>query len=117
MPLLTLCSYPGCRRPIPFGTKYCEKHKNTKREENRKSATERGYTYQWKKAAKAFLAQHPLCAECERQGRLTLATDVDHIKPHRGNQKLFWDRSNWQPLCHSCHSRKTAAEDGGFGNA
>ncbi|WP_186318376.1 HNH endonuclease, partial [Bacillus pumilus] len=24
--------------------------------------------------------------------------------------------SNWQPLCASCHNRKTAKEDGGFGN-
>jgi 5-methylcytosine-specific restriction protein A len=30
---------------------------------------------------------------------------------------LFWDRSNWQGLCHPCHSAKTATEDGGFGNA
>lgn len=30
---------------------------------------------------------------------------------------LFWDRTNWQGLCKQCHSRKTAAEDGGFGNA
>jgi 5-methylcytosine-specific restriction protein A len=29
---------------------------------------------------------------------------------------LFWNRSNWQSLCHSCHSRKTASEDGGWGN-
>jgi 5-methylcytosine-specific restriction protein A len=30
---------------------------------------------------------------------------------------LFWDSSNWQPLCHECHSSKTAREDGGFGLA
>jgi 5-methylcytosine-specific restriction protein A len=30
---------------------------------------------------------------------------------------LFWDQSNWQPLCHTCHSKKTAREDGGFGNS
>ncbi|MEC7815831.1 HNH endonuclease signature motif containing protein [Marinobacter alkaliphilus] len=59
---------------------------------------------------------NPLCAECSRQGRITAATDVDHIIPHRGDLKLFWSRSNWQSLCHPCHSRKTAREDGGFGN-
>ncbi|WP_144469068.1 HNH endonuclease signature motif containing protein, partial [Bacillus pumilus] len=36
--------------------------------------------------------------------------------PHKGDKKLFWDSSNWQPLCASCHNRKTAKEDGGFGN-
>lgn len=43
------------------------------------------------------------------------ATDVDHIVPHKGNHELFWDRDNWQALCHHCHSVKTATEDGGWG--
>ncbi|MFC3169415.1 HNH endonuclease signature motif containing protein [Paracoccus fontiphilus] len=33
------------------------------------------------------------------------ATLVDHITPHRGNQALFWKRSNWQALCTPCHNR------------
>jgi 5-methylcytosine-specific restriction protein A len=41
---------------------------------------------------------------------------VDHIIPHKGNYKLFWDKSNWQSLCKSCHDKKTAREDGAFGN-
>ncbi|WP_308302390.1 HNH endonuclease signature motif containing protein [Bacillus sp. V5-8f] len=56
------------------------------------------------------LARLPLCVECGRPG-----TDVDHIKPHKGNQALFWDSSNWQTLCKPCHSHKTATKDGGFG--
>lgn len=27
----------------------------------------------------------------------------------------MWDEDNLQPLCHGCHSRKTALRDGGFG--
>ena len=53
---------------------------------------------------------------CEREGRLTSATEADYIKAHKGNRKLSWDRKNWQSLCKSCHSTKTASEDGGFGN-
>jgi len=41
---------------------------------------------------------------------------VDHIVPHRGDRALFWDTSNWQPLCKPHHDAKTAREDGGFGN-
>lgn len=41
---------------------------------------------------------------------------VDHIVPHKKDQKLFWRRSNWQALCKPCHDRKTATEDGGFAN-
>ena len=56
-----------------------------------------------------FLRGHPLCAECMKQGKLTPATVVDHIIPHRGDKKLFWDESNWQPLCESCHNHKTGS--------
>ena len=114
MSLMTLCKHPGCMRPIPYGEKFCDEHKNNQPKEKRKSAYARGYTKRWQRASAAFLRQHPLCAECERQGKATIATEVDHIIPHRGDQKLFWDSANWQPLCHECHSRKTATEDGGF---
>jgi len=55
------------------------------------------YTYQWRKASKEFLKKHPLCVHCEREGRLIPATEVDHIKPHGGDRKLFWNKNNWQP--------------------
>lgn len=44
-------------------------------------------------------------------GRYVRATVVDHIKPHRGDQRLFWDEDNWQALCKECHDRKTLTED------
>ena len=35
----------------------------------------------------------------------------ERIIPHCGDRDLFWAVKNWQALCHSCHSKKTAAED------
>lgn len=72
-------------------------------------------TPRWKKERARFLHHHPLCP-CGEQARY-----VDHVKPWRSfpedqRDAAFWDVRNWQPLCHSCHSRKTAAHDGGFGN-
>ena len=84
--------------------------------DRRPSAYARGYDARWTKARAVFLARQPLCVACEAQDKVTAATDVDHVMPHRGDQTLFWDESNWQPLCKPCHSRKTASEDGGFGN-
>ncbi len=75
----------------------------------RGSAESRGYDARWRKARKAFLQKHPLCVECYKAGRLTPATVVDHIVPHRGNQGLFWDEGNWQALCKACHDRKTGS--------
>jgi 5-methylcytosine-specific restriction endonuclease McrA len=61
------------------------------------------YSYRWDKARKAFLKQHPLCAMHQHMGQVVAATVVDHIIPHKGDTALFWDRTNWQPLCKLCH--------------
>ena len=31
------------------------------------------------------------------------ASVVDHIKPHKGDEGLFWDTKNLQSLCSICH--------------
>jgi 5-methylcytosine-specific restriction protein A len=39
-----------------------------------------------------------------------VATQTDHVRPHRGDRALFWDREgNWQSLCRTCGARKTQA--------
>lgn len=99
------------------GGRRCEKHARTEARQldaRRGSAAQRGYGYKWQKAREVFLAEHPLCVRCQARGQLKPATDVDHIVPHRGDMSLFWRRSNWQSLCHSCHSAKTAIEDSRF---
>ena len=48
-------------------------------------------------------------AECVRQGRVTPASVVDHVVPHRGDAGRFWDQDNWEALCKTCHDRKTAS--------
>lgn len=73
----------------------------------RGTAHERGYTGDWQKARKAWLLEHPLCVECEREGEFVTAIDVDHIVPHRGDRELFWDQENWQGLCKRHHWAKT----------
>lgn len=102
------CKHPGC--PLLTHETYCEFHVKL-HVNDRASANERGYSSKWQSARKRFLANHPLCKECEREGKLTQATVVDHIKPHRGDEKLFWDVSNWQPLCKKCHDKKTRTKD------
>lgn len=81
----------------------------------RETAAARGYSYRWQQASAGWLRSHPLCVHCERAGLVVAATEVDHIVPHKGDMTIFWDNTNWQSLCNSCHSTKTATEDGGFG--
>lgn len=70
----------------------------------KKTAAQRGYGYRWQQARAAFLREHPLCCFCQRAGLVVSATVVDHITAHEGDQSLFWNRSNWQALCATCHS-------------
>lgn len=79
----------------------------------RTSAASRGYGHRWRKERLAFLQINPLCKFCTQAGKVTAANVVDHIKPHKGNQELFWDTNNWQPLCKTCHdSTKARIESG-----
>lgn len=85
--------------------------------QQRAKTAARGYGSRWQKARATYLKHNPLCASCEARGVLVVATVVDHIEPHKGDQAKFWNHDNWQPLCATCHNRKTASEDGAFGNA
>lgn len=108
----TPCRHPGCAALVPYGKLYCDAHKALHPEATR-SAVKRGYGSRWQRVRRIYLQSHPLCAECMKQNppKYTKATVVDHIVPHRGNEQLFWDQSNWQPLCKPCHDKKTGNED------
>jgi len=78
------------------------------------TTAQRGYGGRWQRERLLFLAQHPLCLMCEVEGRVTAATVVDHITPHKGDYDLMWDASNWQALCPTHHnSDKQRIDKGG----
>lgn len=63
----------------------------------------------WKRIRLEHLAEEPLCRMCCNQERVTLANEVDHIKPlWEGGRE--YDRDNLQSLCSSCHIIKTTEE-------
>jgi 5-methylcytosine-specific restriction endonuclease McrA len=105
----SVCGF--CGRAHPPGER-CERgaaadrERKTRFDAKRPSARQRGYTKEWERERRAFLASHPTCVRCGDP-----ATTVDHIRPHRGDERLFWDQSNWQPLCSHCHNAwKQASE-------
>lgn len=109
------CSYPGC--PELTDSRFCEEHgkKEAARYEkyDRDPATRKRYGRAWKRIRDRYIAAHPLCAECKRQGMLTPATEVHHILPlARGGTH---DRSNLMSLCTSCHSTITAKDGDRWG--
>ena len=90
----------ACGHRVPGGTLCeCQRRKKAEADKRRPSARQRGYDTAWQKESRAFLGRNPTCKMC-----CAPSVVVDHIKPHRGNRTLFWDRSNWQALCRRCHS-------------
>jgi len=74
------------------------------------TTTERGYGWQWQKLRLRILARDQYrcqCAECKAEGRITVATDVDHIVEREDGGSD--DPSNLQAMGHECHKRKTQA--------
>lgn len=127
------CRHAGCRTLVRDGGCYCQAHKRAVKKEadsRRGSSTQRGYGYKWQQAREGYLRSHPFCVEHERRSDLVQATVVDHKVPHKLDEAmesgdaaritkakaLFWDSNNWQSLCKECHDKKTAREDGAFGN-
>lgn len=84
-------------------------------DKTRGTAHQRGYNSRWRKRREGYLKENPLCVVCLKEYRPVPANIVDHVIPHKGNQTLFWDETNWQSLCKTHHDIKTAKEDGGFG--
>jgi 5-methylcytosine-specific restriction protein A len=57
-----------------------------------------------------ILCNEPLCRHCQAKGRVTAATEIDHIIPlSKGGT---YDDGNLQPLCKPCHEAKTARDCG-----
>lgn len=130
MPISPLkpCASPRCSARALPGARWCAVHRPLHvalaveaaraHDARRGTAAERGYDGRWRKARATFLARRRWrCAGYQVENCTQPASVVDHKTPHRGNQVLFWDTANWQPLCKRCHDRKTATEDGGFRGA
>lgn len=78
----------------------------------RPSAAARGYGSKWKTERAVFLAK-PENHQCACGAR---ANTVHHRQAHKGDQRLFWDRKNWAPVCTRCNASECAKNEGGFGN-
>jgi len=94
------CRHPHCPELVNAGEVYCPAHRPV-----RKNASAY-YDRRWQKVRALYLSKHPLCADCEKNGRLTPATDVHHIvKPGDGGND---SENNLMGLCRPCHSARTA---------
>ena len=83
----------------------CIRIRSRARDDDRPSASARGYGVAWRRIRAAHLRDEPDCAFCG-----ATATEVDHIE--RRSDGGSDDRSNLRSLCKPCHSRRTAVQVG-----
>jgi 5-methylcytosine-specific restriction endonuclease McrA len=70
-----------------------------------------GYGYAWSKLSAFIIGRDPICTV---PGCTKPSTQADHIIARRKGGTD--DPENLRGMCHPHHARKTAMEDGGFGN-
>jgi 5-methylcytosine-specific restriction protein A len=101
------CSCPGC--PNLTDSRYCVDHRSLDLEYASGSRNSFYVSSEWRKARKAYLEEHPLCAWCGQPAKI-----VDHIAPIRTGGALL-DERNFQSLCVGCHTRKSIKEGSRYG--
>jgi 5-methylcytosine-specific restriction protein A len=100
------CGVNGCRTLVHDGGSRCAAHP---RESWTKVKPVKRITGRRLQAMRAALfTRAPLCAECQRQNRIALATQRDHIIPLA--EGGLDDETNEQGLCDECHDAKSKRE-------
>ena len=99
------CSYPGC--PNLTDGQYCEQHRKYARQQydryERAPHTASKYGRAWHRIRARYVAAHPLCEQCLKEGRITPVEEVHHIVPiSKGGTHA---EDNLMSLCQSCHTK------------
>lgn len=104
------CSHPGC--PELINARFCDAHAEVEerryRTYQRDPKINRRYGRAWRTIRAAYVAEHPLCEDCQANDKLTPVAEVHHNVPleHGGTH----DHSNLRSLCKPCHSRQSAKD-------
>jgi 5-methylcytosine-specific restriction protein A len=107
------CKHHGCGQLVRDGSGYCANHQRprsgTFADRARGSRHERGYGAEWERQRKqALMRDAGLCQPCRQQGRISVAKQVDHIRPKAAGGTD--DLDNLQSICVACHQAKTDRE-------
>lgn len=116
----TPCRYPGCAVILPKSG-FCDKHQHAApdpaREYDRRrhndpdlaAAARFRNSPKWRRISRAFLSEHPMCADPfgthARAGNTASAQDVHHITPIVAAPEMADQWENLMALCRRCHNR------------
>lgn len=109
------CRKPGCHALHGNASGYCDTHqlaaKRERWDDDRGTASQRGYGAHWRKVRDAILRRYPLC---QAEGCTQAATVVHHRDEDPGNNAA----DNLMAMCRACHERHHGrqAQGGGGGS-
>jgi 5-methylcytosine-specific restriction protein A len=111
-PLNTECKEYQCRNPKTHRSAFCVEHGGGTTDKGKANSKLYGQKA-WANIRTRQLSKHPLCAKCNNEGKVTAATTVDHVFPHRRDTAAF-KVNLFQSLCTACHTLKTQDENKGI---
>lgn len=98
------CASFPCRSMAEAGSAYCGEHRPPRAPKE----TDPFYlSVRWRRFRAWYLSKHPLCQQCEKEGRLTPARMVDHIVALKDGGAPTSEANSFS-ICFKCHSIKTA---------
>jgi len=110
----------GCYKMVDnYG--YCELHSNQKKElpehkfrkpfENAERPNKELYQdKRWYAIRRDLVREGATCMYCGASSGKENRLEVHHIQRPKGNEDLFFNRSNLLVICHKCHLRITGRE-------
>jgi 5-methylcytosine-specific restriction protein A len=87
--------------------------RDTHRQDSRQLTNKLYKGKRWRRLRNTQLTKQPFCQCPEHEGRYVEADIVDHIKPHRGDLRLFYDPDNLQSMTKHCHDSYKQKLEGG----
>ena len=96
---------------MPISSKKIQPHWVPKREKHQRIVDNSAFYNggKWRRFARFYKDKHPVCDQCETEGRVGPADVADHIiRIEEGGEK--YDERNIQSLCNTCHNRKSGRE-------
>lgn len=107
---------PGVRS-LPWTIAYAPKDERERDRFRDKQQWRKWYrTARWRALRKAVLIRDSLT--CQRCGHIEPDTSnlvANHKRPHRGDERLFWDERNVETVCKPCHDGPIQSEERAFG--
>lgn len=114
---IRVCRSPDCGEIAPQGglCPSCRRAEWREVDRRRPSAAERGYGERWRRIRAAFLREQPICVDCGGRAHVADHDPISRVELVRQGDPDPDAFHHLRPRCASCHNRRTARDDGGFG--